>query len=373
MRPRGYSFFRKRINSARRIWYFKTRFSNSPTLKKDYTCPYPTEYTIETGSVCNLRCPGCPTGRREKGMPKAILTYEQFRILFDKIMPYALRFHLFNWGEPFLNKDILPMISLSAAHGIATHIDSNLTLREFSREEAEAIVASGLTRLVGSIDGASQETYGKYRIGGDFARAIKNLETLRKARDRLGREKPRVVWKFLINAFNEHEMEKAKEMAAGIGVPIDFDLMDLPNESWRSSYHEQLAAERDNKIALRVRGEDVEVRQRSRLPVPESGAGETNHLLPQVIDTIAWHPNMFAWCVQPFKMLLINVDGNVYPCCNVFGDEYALGNLYTESLEEIWNNAKFRKCRQFIFNFGPRQDTGSVCETLPCPVERKFC
>ncbi len=367
-----YSPFRRRINSARRIWYFKTRYSNSPRLLKDFTCPYPTEYTFETGAACNLRCPGCPTGRREKGMPRGFLSYDQFRVIFDKIMPYALRFHLFNWGEPFLNKDILPMISLSAAHGIVTHIDSNLTLREFSAEEAEAIVRSGLSRLVASIDGASQETYGKYRIGGDFARAIRNLETLRKARDRLGEQKPRIVWKFLINAFNENEMGKAKEMAAAIGVPISFDLMDLPHESWRSSFHRKLTGEGETTTEIRIQGVDVEVTKRSRLPVLENGEGETNHLLPQVIDTIAWHPRLFAWCTQPVKMLLINIDGNVYPCCNVYGDDYALGNLHTESLAKIWNNAKFRKCRRFLFNFGPKQDTGSVCETLPCPVERKF-
>lgn len=372
MSIRPYSAFRKRLNSARRIWYFKTRFSNSPRLRKDTTCPYPTEYTLETGAACNLRCPGCPTGRREKGMPRGLLSYDRFRIFFDKIMPYALRFHLFNWGEPFLNQEILPMISLSAAHGIATHIDSNLTLREFSAEEAEAIVRSGLTQLVASIDGASQETYGKYRIGGDFTRAIRNLENLRKTRDRLGLEKPRLIWKFLVNAFNESEMKKAKAMAAKMGVPISFDLMDLPHESWRSSFHLKLAAQRTTKDEIRIRGENVEVTNRSRLPVLANREGETNRLLPQVIDTIAWHPQLFAWCIQPFKMLLINVDGNVYPCCNVYGDEYALGNLSTESLAEIWNNAKFRKCRRFLFNFGPKQDTGSVCETLPCPLERKF-
>ncbi|MCP4662104.1 MAG: radical SAM protein [bacterium] len=372
MSIRQYSSFRKRLNSARRIWYFKTRYTNSARLEKDYTCPYPTEYTIETGAVCNLRCPGCPTGRRRKGLTKGVLTYDQFRVVFDKIMPYALRFHLFNWGEPFLNQDILPMISLSAAHGIATQIDSNLTLREFSAEEAEATVSSGLSRLTASIDGASQATYEKYRIGGNFARALKNLESLRKARDRLGLERPRLVWKFLVNALNEHEMEKAKAIAAGIGVPITFDLMDLPNESWRSSFHPKLATERATTTEIRIQGENVEVTSPSRLPVLSNREGETNHLLPQVIDRIAWHPELFGWCTQPFKMMLINVDGNVFPCCNVYGDEYALGNLYTESMDEIWNNAKFRKCRRFIFNFGPQQDTGSVCETLPCPVERKF-
>lgn len=60
------------------------------------------------------------------------------------------------------------------------------------------------------------------------------------------------------------------------------------------------------------------------------------------------------------------------PCCTVYGDEFTLGNLLEVSVEEVWNNARLRRCRKFLYNFGPEQKTGSVCESLLCPVEQKY-
>lgn len=337
----------------------------------DYSCPMPSLFTIETGNVCNLRCPGCPTGRRDKDLGPGVLSYADFEVIFERIVPYAVEIRLYNWGEPFLNKDILPMISLSSEHHVATHIDTNLTVREFSAAEAEEVVGSGLTRLFASIDGASQESYERYRVGGDFARAIANVRHLQEAKRRLGSETPAIAWKFLVNAFNEHEMDRAQAMARELGVPIYFDLMHVTDPSWYSSLHKKSIAQESTRVEARVSDEDVAVfdhSRRHRTPEEESGPAG----LPKPIDEIRLHPQLFSWCMQPFNMAFIHWNGHLFPCCNVYGDAYSLGNLFTDRLEDIWNHQKLRSCRKFLLGFGPRQDTGSVCETLPCPVEKKY-
>lgn len=337
----------------------------------DYTCPMPSLFTIETGNVCNLRCPGCPTGRRDKNLGAGMLTYADFEVLFERIVAYAVEIRLYNWGEPLLNKDLVPMISLCAEHHVATHIDTNLTVRELSAAEAEAIVGSGLSRLFASIDGASQESYERYRVGGDFAQAIRNIRHLEEAKRRLGSQTPVIAWKFLVNAFNEHEMDRAKEIAGELGVPVYFDLMHVTDPSWRSSLHEKSIAQETTRIETRVRGEDVVVADHSRRHRPPQQT-QDRPTLPRPIDEIRLHPQLFSWCMQPFNMAFIHWNGHLFPCCNVYGDAYSLGNLFTERLEDIWNHQRMRSCRKFLLGFGPRQDTGSVCETLPCPVEKKY-
>ncbi len=197
-------------------------FSN--LLQTDYTCPIPSHYSIEPGNICNLRCRFCPTGRRLKGFRRGFLSLENFKIMFDKIAPYAKRIAFYNWGEPLLNKDLLSMISICTDNGIRTDFDSNLNVY-IGDKEAEAIVKSGLSAMAASIDGASQETYEKYRVGGNFKLAIDNLERLQNAKEHLNIKTPNLTWKFLINKFNEHEVEKAKEIASNIGVSITFSLM----------------------------------------------------------------------------------------------------------------------------------------------------
>lgn len=330
----------------------------------------PSEYTIETGNVCNLRCPGCPTGRRDKGLGPGLLTYDNFQVIFEKIVPYAVQVRLYNWGEPFLNKDILPMISLCSQHHVATHIDTNLTVRELAAGAAEEIVGSGLSRLFASIDGASQKSYERYRVGGDFQQAISNIRHLQGAKQRLGSATPVIAWKFLVNAFNEHEMDRAQQMAGDLGVPIFFDLMHVSDPSWYSSLHKKSLAEATTQIEARVRDEDVVVADQSRQH-PPPGEPASHPELPATIDQIRLHPQLFSWCMQPFNMAFIHWNGHLFPCCNVFGEAYSLGNLLTDRLEDVWNNQKYRGCRKFLLGFGPPQSTGSVCETLPCPVEKK--
>ena len=68
---------------------------------------YPTKISIETGNICNLRCPLCPTNSDDnKNVEKGLLSLENFKVIFDKISPFVKTIDLFNWGEPFLNKDI---------------------------------------------------------------------------------------------------------------------------------------------------------------------------------------------------------------------------------------------------------------------------
>jgi radical SAM protein with 4Fe4S-binding SPASM domain len=278
------------------------------------------------------------------------MSRETFDSIFEQVRPYARLIGLYIWGEPFLNKNLLYMASRCAAHGIYSSVDSNLTLRKFSGEEAEEIVQSGLSQIYASIDGATQETYAQYRVGGRLDRALNNLRQLVRAKKRLGLKTPHLGWNFLINKFNEHEMERAQKMADDLGVPIRFELMSCGDPSWLSSYHKQ--------------------------PGPEDGhTGDNNSFqalpLPVNLDQMGLHPNLFSWCEQPFSWMVINWDGNVMPCCTVFGDEYSLGNLLHEHIEDVWNNSKFRACRKYLYNYGPPPNSDSICETLPCPLIQK--
>jgi hypothetical protein len=67
------------------------------------------------------------------------------------------------------------------------------------------------------VDGFSQETYERFRVGGDLKLVKSNLERAAKIRDRLGLE-TRIVYKFLIFSWNEHEVADAQRYAARLGI-----------------------------------------------------------------------------------------------------------------------------------------------------------
>lgn len=328
-------------------------------LNQDYCCPLPSNFFVEPGNICNLRCPFCGTGLRRKGFAKGFLSKENFAIILRKIAPYTNHISFYNYGEPFLNKDFLYMVSMAAKQGIKCSTHSNLNAYAFDDASSAAVISSGLHFLSASIDGASQSSYSKYRVGGSFDLAIHNLEWLRKAKDRLGSETPYLVWKFLINKFNEDEQEKAREIATLIGVPIEFHLMDVwGNEEWKSSLHKNQdvwGVEKDQSL---VAGSEEEWQQNLDFPV--------------AMNYLKLHPKLHYWCEQPFDAMVINWNGEVFPCVTACEDKCSLGNILRSGIETLWNNAQYRACRKFLYNFGSMQQSEAVCATIDCELKEKY-
>jgi radical SAM protein with 4Fe4S-binding SPASM domain len=327
-------------------------------MDREFNCPLPTKFFIEPGNICNLRCPFCGTGLRWKGSKRGFMSKHDFHVILDKIAPYTDHISFYNYGEPFLHKDFLGMVSEITQRGINCATHSNLNAYRFNDETAAEVVASGLHFLSASIDGATQESYSKYRVGGSFELAVSNLEKLEKTKKQLSSETPHLVWKFLINKFNEHEQEQAKKIAATIDVPIEFHLMDVwGNEEWKSSLHFQQEVWGAEKDLSRVVGE------------APGGAGKKG--LPVAMSEMSLHPGLHYWCEQPFDAMVINWNGDLFPCCTCCDDRLVIGNLLTTDIEDLWNNYQYRACREFLYNYGARQHTGSVCETVACELKKK--
>ena len=313
---------------------------------------YPRHYMLDTGNVCNLRCPFCQTGKKVGGVNRGLMTRDSFDVIIDKIGVHAKFISMVNWGEPFLNKDLLYFASRCNALGIRTHIDSNLSTKYWSEEEAERIVTSGLNSILGSIDGTTQETYSRYRVGGDLGMALHNLNILRAARERLHLVKPFVGWAFYINKFNEHQINDARAMAKDLGVDIWFKLLSCDDPSWHSKYHF-------------LPGDPV-------LATPEWVPSIYPDWRAQSIVDTPLHPILPGVCVLPFSFMVINWNGDVYPCDVVYGEQFKLGNLLTQNIDEVWFGQEYVKCRSFLRNYGPQQESGSVCQNQPCPVAKKW-
>lgn len=318
----------------------------------DYKCPYPEFYYIDVCNICNLSCPFCPTGLKRKGFSKSMMSPANYEIILEKIAPYAKQIHLYNWGEPFLNPDILSIIRMTSERGIFSIIHSNLSARDFTVGEAEDIARSGLSFLNVALDGASQESYEQYRRGGNFSRVLNNIRALQDAKKRLSVSLP-IRWRFLINRYNEHELDTARALAKELGVILEFELMNLEDFLWDSSLHSK--------------------RDEDKWPkVEEYGDRVPQELAMHPNVPITLHKNIPSWCSQIFSWMNICPNGDVIPCSAVHGNRYVLGNLIGSSLEEIWQGENYLRCRQYLDNYGQKQETGSVCEITPCHLNKKY-
>jgi len=302
----------------------------------------PTKLTIDPTNVCQLRCPLCPTGQRVQDRDKGHAEFEMFKHLIDEVGDSLFFIDFFNWGEPLLNPRTEDLIRLASAKKIVSSMSTNLSL-PLSDERLERLVTSGLNELIVAADGISTETYGTYRRQGKLDLVFDNMRRIIALKRRLKRTTPVVTWQFLVFAFNEHEMDRARELSVELGV---------------------------DRLEFRT-----PFLQTDRFPVPEqdqrSIAGwRSSNPLYQIQTTGSVATKTHSRCGWHYMSSAVNWDGTVTPCCTTFEKRDDFGTVghrgEKASYMEVVNNSTFKAVRErFAGRRGPVQ---AICENCPTPM-----
>jgi MoaA/NifB/PqqE/SkfB family radical SAM enzyme len=193
--------------------------SISAYLQKPWTLGLPTALVVEPSSVCNLRCPLCPSGLKHTVRKPPLLELETFKLLIDEIGDVLNFAQFFEWGEPFLNPAIFDMIKYAKTRDIVV-LSSTNGLCFPDEKSAGKLVASGLDCIVFAIDGTTQEVYEKYRAGGRLQDALDGLARVIEAKKADGGNGPIIHLRMVVNAFNEHQVEDFKALGRKMGVDL---------------------------------------------------------------------------------------------------------------------------------------------------------
>lgn len=285
---------------------------------------------LDPASVCQLQCPMCPTGLENAGKvghgrtsyrPRGLLSREVFDAVLDELGETLFFVHLYNWGEPLLNKDLPYFIRELVRRDIAVDTNTNLSL-PLSDLFIDELLNSGIDRIEASIDGFSQETFGRYRIKGRFALARDNLLRLSAARNRLGLN-TQIVWNYLVFRFNESEIEMARHFCENHGIEFvrrEAALSEHLRAEFLPSYRE---------------GEILEgfFEQREAPLDPET-------IIRRSEQSCGWH----------YYYSVINVDGSVSPCCAPWESDWDFGFVAPGSarFSDIWNGKAAQASRSDV-------------------------
>jgi radical SAM protein with 4Fe4S-binding SPASM domain len=68
------------------------------------------------------------------------------------------------------------------------------------------------------------------------------------------------------------------------------------------------------------------------------------------------------YCTRPFEWFAVLDNGDVSPCCPPWIDGYRIGNLYEQSVDEVWNGEKAQDFRRSILD-----GSFEYCNSLSCP------
>ena len=294
---------------------------------------YPYRLTVDIGNICNLRCPLCPTGRGDKGASKGFMKFQEFKHIIDELGMFLTHLELHNWGEPLLNGELVDMVRYSKDMHIPTVISTNLNILD--KKTAEALISTRIDKILISCDGTSQEVYGRYRVGGDFNKVMSNIHLLLDAKKKLKNDYTSLRLLFHVFKHNEHEIENIKELAKNLNVDLLIDTM-------RTDMGKEIFEKVEDAI------------ERDKAWIPENPKYSNYNLNEK-------DKKRYVACSQLWKMAMINWDGSVLPCCHIYGEQYAFGNIFKQKFFSIWNNEKYVLARKEILNKIEKSPT--ICHT----------
>lgn len=298
----------------------------------------PIEAFFEVAARCNLHCQMCAINFDSRYKPRSGRPPFFEPDLFSRlrpIFPSLHRAYLFGLGEPTLNKHLPDFIRELSSHGVEVWFNTNATLIDDAR--AEELAAAGAERITVSIDGATAETYETIRRGAKFEAVIRGIRALVDAGRRHGR--PRVNLSFVAMKSNLHEIPALIELCAELGAygvhiePLYFqggspDLIDHYDRenlgSCNASRFFDVAQRRAGELGLQLgtRFKNVE---------------EYDFVEAVKKERPSW------MCSEPWSSIWVTSAGEVRTCCT---NDVMFGNLFEESIGEIWNGERFRRFRE---------------------------
>ena len=105
----------------------------------------------------------------------------------------------------------------------------------FSEAGARRLAHSGIDEVTFSIDGATAESYSKYRQRGRFDLALANLRAMADEKRAAGRDLPFLNWRYILFTWNDsdQEMNLARQLAADAGVDrLCWEITDHPENAY---------------------------------------------------------------------------------------------------------------------------------------------
>jgi len=289
----------------------------------------PPVFQLETTNVCNMKCVMCPrTTKMERGLgfmdtdtfsaivsqlePHADAQWDDWQRFVEKdmmtntkaydedyfyFMICAQTLILHGFGEPILDKTLPEKVAIAAQKGLPTYFSMNPV--NIDLDKMEKLGAAGLSFLKLSLEGMDNETQMQYR-----GRIDKSFDdTLNKIFATIELfQKRNFKTKIILTKLNFKEDIEAQEEYIRFWKQYPV-MVYVKNQHNRWLYEEEKATENTAEYLQR-------------------------------------------YCEFPWNSVSILYDGTVVPCPLEYEGILNMGNIKEQTLEEIWNSAKYQAFRE---------------------------
>jgi MoaA/NifB/PqqE/SkfB family radical SAM enzyme len=224
--------------------------------------------------------------------------------LFEKIMREVSSerrkpvTHLHGFGEPLLDKSLAERIQRAKACGIThTYIVTNASL--LFPETSRKVIGAGLDKMKISFYGTDEESYNTTMQRFNFKVTFQNITEFLRIRKDMKKKNPRLILQYIPTETNHAKTEEFKALWSSL---IDIKVGDCLNVSSLHNY----------------------------------GGGRAYNPLGKKIVSV---------CYFPWTSMSVLWDGRVVTCCMDSNGVQVVGDLNSQSIQEVWNGAVLSRVR----------------------------
>ncbi len=300
---------------------------------------------VEPTTGCNLHCRTCIRNVWED--PESQMLMATFHRVLESLvdLPHLNRVVFTGFGEPLTHPNILEMIQAMRKCDVAVTIGSNGLL--LSAEMARELVKLGVDRLVISVDGVRQETYGGIR-GAMLSQVLSNIRTLNEVKSEQNSLIPALGIEFVILRNNITELAELTGLASRLNAARVLVSNVLP-------YTEEMKGEILYGYAPRPAFNP------GLWPVK---AGPWVMVGMLELPRMHWGAERRCRFVQD-RAMVVGSDGGLSPCYALSHNysyfavdgkkkqvsRYILGNINKQPLSEIWMSEEYVRFRSEVRGF----------------------
>lgn len=324
----------------------------------------PLRYFFELTYQCNLNCPYCYVGAERK---KNELTMQEWFNVIEQIPFYS--FVTLVGGEPLLRKDFIPILEKTAkkTFGKFNVVTNGILIND---EIIDAFIRTKMMLLSVSLDGYGENHDKNRGKEGIFDTVISNLESVNKRRTKS--HKPMIDIKTIVLENNLDDLPKLYKLCNDMNfefLSISFlrnnDLKQ--NSILRETFGEEFYAQKypikpyfDMEHFKEVYREIEGVNGKTKIRFSPKFEGK--YILKDIEKFFNYSENkpiqeIYDKCLYPFSNMMINPQGDVYPCLSL-----KIGNVREKSLKEVFNMPKYCCFRKNLKASGVFESCQMCCE-----------
>ena len=271
--------------------------------------------SVEPSALCQLHCPECPVGmngsKRNLADNEKYMSKEVWQRILTEIAPTAFTIQFYFQGEPLLNNNLPQMIEDAHKQGLYTIVSTNA--QAMTPELAEALLRAGLSRIIISMDGLTDQTYNAYRVGGNLNKCKQALTWLREAKERI-KASTVIELQCLRLRTNEHEWKQFRKEYKSLGV----DRLVFKTAQLYDYANGNPLMPSQSKFSRYIKGK----------------------------DGLFHRKNFNGVCSRVYRGCVITTTGDVLPCCYDKSHAHAYGNIMNAHMRELFCNDKAWAFRQ---------------------------